>query len=53
MCLRLSFRLETEARLVEDAVDVALTAGCRTADLGGTLSTRAMADEVIRRIEAA
>jgi 3-isopropylmalate dehydrogenase len=53
MCLRLSFRLETEARLVEDAVNVALTAGCRTADLGGTLSTRAMADEVIRRIEAA
>ncbi len=53
MCLRLSLRLETEARLVEDAVNVALTAGCRTADLGGTLSTRAMADEVIRRIEAA
>ena len=31
----------------------ALTAGCRSADLGGSLSTRAMADEVIGRIAAA
>jgi 3-isopropylmalate dehydrogenase len=53
MALRHSLGLEAEARLVEDAASGALGAGCRTADLGGSLSTRAMADEVIRRIEAA
>ncbi|HVO10040.1 MAG TPA: 3-isopropylmalate dehydrogenase [Vicinamibacteria bacterium] len=50
MCLRLSLSLPAEAALVETAVASALTDGCRTADLGGTLSTRAMADEVIRRM---
>ena len=53
MALRHSLSLEAEARLIEDAASAALTAGCRSADLGGSLSTRAMADEVIRRIEAA
>ena len=52
LALRHSLGLEAEARLVEDAVNAALTAGCRTADLGGSLSTRAMADEVIRRVDA-
>ncbi len=53
MALRHSLGLETDARLIEDAASEALTAGCRTTDLGGSLSTRAMADEVIRRIETA
>ncbi|MGE5125445.1 MAG: 3-isopropylmalate dehydrogenase [Betaproteobacteria bacterium] len=53
MALRHSLGLEAEARLVEDAAGAALGAGCRTADLGGSLSTKAMADEVIRRLEAA
>ena len=53
MALRHSLGLEAEARLVEDAAHDVLAAGCRTADLGGTLSTRTMADEVIRRIERA
>ncbi len=53
MALRHSLGLEAEARLVEDAAGAALSAGCRTADLGGSLSTKAMADEVIRRLEAA
>jgi 3-isopropylmalate dehydrogenase len=53
MALRHSLGLEAEARLVEDAAHDALAAGCRTADLAGTLSTRTMADEVIRRIERA
>jgi len=52
MCLRLSLNLPAEATLVETAVAAALTDGCRTADLGGTLSTRAMADQVIRRLAA-
>ena len=53
MALRHSLGLEAEARLIEDAASDVLDAGCRTADLGGTLGTRAMADEVIHRIEAA
>ncbi len=53
LALRHSLGLEAEACLVEACASAALDAGCRTADLGGSLSTRAMADEVIRRIEAA
>ncbi|HSN91336.1 MAG TPA: 3-isopropylmalate dehydrogenase [Anaeromyxobacteraceae bacterium] len=50
MLLRHSLGLETEAAAVEEAVSSAITDGCRTADLGGTISTRAMADEVLRRL---
>jgi 3-isopropylmalate dehydrogenase len=52
LCLRHSLDLEDEARRVEKAVGDAVTDGARTVDLGGALSTREMADEVIRRIEA-
>jgi 3-isopropylmalate dehydrogenase len=51
--LRHSLGLEAEARLVEGAVSEVLAAGCRTADLGGSLSTSAMAGAVLSRIEAA
>ncbi len=47
MLLRHSLKLEEEARLIEDAVDKALTAGARTADLGGKASTREMTQAVI------
>jgi len=50
MLLRHSLGLEEEARWVERAVDEAIEAGARTADLGGSLSTRAMTDEVLGRI---
>ena len=50
MLLRHSLGLDAEAGLVERAVDQAIADGCRTADLGGKLGTRAMADEVLRRI---
>jgi 3-isopropylmalate dehydrogenase len=53
MALRHSLGLEAEARIVEQAASDALSAGCRSADLGGSLSTKAMADEVIGRITAA
>jgi len=53
LLLRHSLGLGAEAAEVEAAVDQAITEGCRTSDLGGRLSTRAMADEVVRRIEAA
>ena len=51
LLLRHSLGLAPEAELVERAVDRAIADGCRTADLGGSLGTRAMADEVLRRVE--
>jgi 3-isopropylmalate dehydrogenase len=50
MLLRHSLDLAAEAKLVEDAVDRAISEGCRTRDLGGALSTRQMADEILRRL---
>lgn len=47
LMLRYSFKLETEARAVEAAVDQAISAGARTRDLGGALSSREMTDAVI------
>jgi 3-isopropylmalate dehydrogenase len=50
LMLRYSCGLEREAMAIESAVDGALAAGCRTADLGGMLTTRQMADEVVQRL---
>ena len=50
MLLRYSLKLEAEARAIEKAVDEAIEGGARTRDLGGTLGTRAMADEVLKRL---
>jgi 3-isopropylmalate dehydrogenase len=50
MMLRHSLGLPDEAAAIERAADSAVTDGARTADLGGKLSTRAMADEVLRRL---
>jgi 3-isopropylmalate dehydrogenase len=50
MLLRHSLRLEAEARAIEDAAYRAVADGARSADLGGELSTRAMADEVLARL---
>jgi len=52
LLLRHSLGLEPEAAAIERAVDAAITSGCTTADLGGPLNTRQMADEVIARLEA-
>jgi 3-isopropylmalate dehydrogenase len=51
MMLRHSFKLETEATVIEKAVDETIAEGARTADLGGTLTTRQMADEIINHIQ--
>jgi len=51
MLLRHSLGLAAEAAAVEAAVDAAVTDGRRTRDLGGSLSTRAMADDIVRRLE--
>ncbi len=48
LMLRYSLRLEEEAQAIEKAVDEAITCGARTADLGGTLTTRQMTDEIIK-----
>ena len=50
MMLRPSFKLENEAAAIESAVEQAITEGARTADLGGSLTTRQMADEIIKRL---
>jgi 3-isopropylmalate dehydrogenase len=50
MLLRHSLKLETEAAAIEKAVEETITEGARTADIGGKLTTRQMADEIIKRI---
>lgn len=51
MLLRHSLSLPTEAAAVEDAVDRSLTQGCKTIDLGGTLTTREMTDQILKHLE--
>ena len=50
MLLRHSLGLEQEALAIEGAADRAITDGCRTADLGGKLTTQEMTQEIIDRI---
>jgi 3-isopropylmalate dehydrogenase len=50
LLLRHSLGLEQEARMVEQAVDRALTLGVRTSDLQGTASTREMGDAVLHEL---
>ena len=50
MMLRHSFKLEAEAIAIEKAVEQTITDGARTADIGGKLTTRQMADEIIRKL---
>lgn len=50
MLLRHSCNLSEEAAAVEKAVNQAITDGCRTADLGGALSTQQMTNEILARL---
>lgn len=50
LMLRYSLKLEGEARIIENAVDAAITSGARTADIGGTLTARQMADEILKNL---
>jgi 3-isopropylmalate dehydrogenase len=50
LMLRYSLKLEDEALMIERAVDQAITDGARTVDLGGQLTTRQMADEIVKRL---
>lgn len=51
LMLRYSLNLESEAALIENAVDQAISSGARTADLGGSLSTSQMAEEILTRMQ--
>jgi 3-isopropylmalate dehydrogenase len=50
MMLCHSFKLEAEAESIEKAVHRTITDGARTADLGGSLTTRQMTDEIIKNL---
>jgi 3-isopropylmalate dehydrogenase len=50
LLLRYSLGLEAEAQSIEAAVDEALSDGCRTPDLGGSLLTRMMTEEIIKHL---
>lgn len=50
MLLRHSLGLHAEAAAVEKAVSATISAGFRTADLGGTITTRAMTNEVLKHL---
>jgi len=50
MMLRHSLKLEAEAESIEKAVHQTITAGARTVDLGGKLTTRQMTDEIIKHL---
>jgi 3-isopropylmalate dehydrogenase len=50
LLLRHSLQLQREAAAVEAAVEAALTAGARTADLGGPLTTTEMTGQVLARL---
>ena len=50
LLLRYSLKLDQEAEAIEAAVHQTITDGARTADLGGTLTTRQMTDEIIKHL---
>ena len=50
LLLRYSLGLEPEAAMIEHAVDTTLTNGARTKDLGGSLSTGAMTEQVLNNL---
>ena len=50
LLLRYSLKLEDEAGAIETAVYQTIADGARTADLGGTLTTRQMTDEIIKHL---
>ncbi|MBE0698507.1 MAG: 3-isopropylmalate dehydrogenase, partial [Anaerolineaceae bacterium] len=49
MLLRYSLHMPREAAAIEKAVNDTISAGFRTTDLGGTITTRTMTDEVLKR----
>jgi 3-isopropylmalate dehydrogenase len=50
LMLRHSFKLEAEAASIEKAVEGTITEGARTTDIGGKLTSRQMADGIIKKL---
>ena len=50
MLLRYSLGLPAEAAAIESAGSRAISSGCRTKDLGGSLPTSSMTDEILKRL---
>jgi len=53
LLLRHSLGMEAEARQIEEAVDRVFDQGCRTADLGGTMSLGELTEAVLESIQPA
>jgi 3-isopropylmalate dehydrogenase len=53
MLLRYSLGLDTEAQVIEEAVQAAISNGHRTPDLGGELSTQSLTDVIIQNLDLA
>ncbi len=51
LMLRYSLHMDREATMIEQAVDQSITDGCRTLDMGGSLSTSAMTEEILKRMQ--
>lgn len=51
LMLRYSLHMEQEAARIEKAVEQTISAGLRTTDLGGSLSSQHMTDEILARIK--
>jgi 3-isopropylmalate dehydrogenase len=51
MLLRYSLGLSEEAQVVESAVKAAISAGCRTRDLGGSLNTQQMVSAILESLD--
>ena len=52
MMMRYSLGLEGEATAIEKAVNRVLADGCRTVDLGGSMTTTQMTGEIVQRLAA-
>jgi 3-isopropylmalate dehydrogenase len=51
LMLRHSFNLSKEAASIEFAVEKSLASGCFTADLGGSLTTKQLTDQIILNMD--
>ncbi len=51
LMLRYSLKLEDEAVAIEKAIEQVIVAGCRTADLGGSMTTVEVTRQVVQQLE--
>ena len=51
LLLRYSLKLEDEAVAIEKAIEQVISVGCRTADLGGSMTTTQVTHQVVQQLE--